>query len=213
MARDTGTDATTALDGYKLLRLAGTTPRPQMYVMYRGFAYKMEKIESEKPKWTDSDTSWEGEVEDEPEKIESEKSDVQPMVVDENEFGNVQNFQTGKSGILTFRNQEEYDKYVNWNNDHMVREFDTGAKEFDKGIEGLTDRRGDVYGHPKDDFHRIIQMQKALVDCDDEFARHIMNMICVKMSRLVKTPDHSDSWLDIVGYVRTWFMIKEKKDG
>lgn len=129
-----------------------------------------------------------------PEKIEAEKSDVQPMVVDENEFGEKILFGKGKGQLK------------NPYRENLVNEFD-------EGIKGLTERRGDVYGHPKDDFDRIIQMQKALGDCDDEFARHIMNMICVKMSRLVKTPDHSDSWLDIVGYVRTWFMIKEKKDG
>lgn len=183
MARDTGADASIAVE----------------WIGNNGYLYRRIR-----PFLNKDEENW---VFD-PEKIEAGKSDVQPMVVDENEFGEACLFKD-EAGFKVY----EKPKGEWHHNGYGWEFFENGpVREFDEGIKGLTERRGDVYGHPKDDFQRIIQMQKALDDCDDEFARHIMNMICIKMSRLVKTPDHSDSWLDIVGYVRTWFMIKEKKD-
>ena len=167
MARDTRTDAPTLVE----------TDREEIN------RFDLDWIEYDEKLW-----SVESGIEINREKIESEKSDVQPKV------------------------EHDWSNFVTESVNGIIQdpEGNDSLNEFDEGIKGLTTRRGDIYGHPADDFNRIIQMQKALDDCDDEFARHIMNMICVKMSRLVKTPDHSDSWLDIVGYVRTWFMIKEK---
>lgn len=64
----------------------------------------------------------------------------------------------------------------------------------------IVKQRGEDYGHPLDDFRRIAQMWSALLGKDigpDDVAKC---MICVKLSRLVETPDHQDSRDDIAGY-------------
>ena len=80
----------------------------------------------------------------------------------------------------------------------------------------ITDDRGGVYGHPVDNFQRIIVIQKVLEDCQHPTIRHALNMIAVKMARLCQTPtgdEAVDSALDIAGYARTICMLldAEKK--
>jgi len=43
-------------------------------------------------------------------------------------------------------------------------------------------------------------MTKVLAECPDEKARHALYEICVKVCRLIESPDHKDSWDDISGY-------------
>ena len=80
----------------------------------------------------------------------------------------------------------------------------------DKGKE-LTEDRGKIYGHPLDDFNRVAKMKEALADCPDPEVRHALEMIAVKLCRLVQTPDHQDSIDDIKGYAETINMIHEER--
>lgn len=73
--------------------------------------------------------------------------------------------------------------------------------------ENLTKERGGVYGHPREDFRRVTTMAAPLSECEDELARHALYMILVKVSRLIQSPDHKDSWDDIQGYARTGKMV------
>jgi hypothetical protein len=66
--------------------------------------------------------------------------------------------------------------------------------------DALVAERGAVYGDPKDDFARVAHMAEVLKDCPDPLARHSLYMILVKVSRLIHSPDHVDSWRDISGY-------------
>lgn len=75
----------------------------------------------------------------------------------------------------------------------------------------LTAARGKDYGHPKDDFARVAAMTAPLSDCQDAVLRHVLYMIVVKICRLIVTPTHEDSWLDIVGYARTAAMVLDHR--
>lgn len=78
-------------------------------------------------------------------------------------------------------------------------------------VGALVAERGSVYGHPEEDFSRVSTMALPLKSCKDPILRHVMYMIVVKICRLIVTPNHEDSWLDIVGYARTAAMIIDRR--
>jgi hypothetical protein len=86
----------------------------------------------------------------------------------------------------------------------------TPLQEFDAAIQKVTQQRGAVYGHPADDFARANLIKSALAECKDPLVRHALEMIAVKMARLVNTPDHIDSLIDIAGYARTAAMCIDR---
>lgn len=72
------------------------------------------------------------------------------------------------------------------------------------------DRQG-VYGHPYENFNNIATLWKGYKGV--EFSRQdvAMMMILVKVARLKNTPGHTDSLIDIAGYVKTAELILEKE--
>lgn len=70
--------------------------------------------------------------------------------------------------------------------------------------------RGEAYGHPADDFARVAHMSEALKHCPDPRIRHALYMILVKVSRLIETPTHVDSMVDIAGYAATMAKIVDR---
>ena len=81
-------------------------------------------------------------------------------------------------------------------------------QEADAAVSG---DRGQNYGHPADDFYRVTEAAKALgIDPLSGPLHHALYMVLVKLSRLVQTPDHRDSIVDIPGYARTYEMILER---
>ena len=76
-----------------------------------------------------------------------------------------------------------------------------------------SDDRQEVYGHPADDFKKVVIMARPILDADiDPTLKHALYMIQVKIARLLNTPDHIDSVVDIAGYANTYGMILEKKE-
>lgn len=71
----------------------------------------------------------------------------------------------------------------------------------------LTQERGSIYGTPDRNFDRIARLTAVIQECPDPKARHALYEMCVKISRLVETPDHKDSWDDIGGYARCGKMV------
>ena len=67
-------------------------------------------------------------------------------------------------------------------------------------------RQGD-YGHPAINFQRIADAWKALFGCEVTPAQASLAMVVVKLSRLVETPDHRDSLVDLAGYARVTELI------
>ena len=91
----------------------------------------------------------------------------------------------------------------------------SNTKAFDDAIRHVTERRGETYGHPIDMFNRAARGQEILRQCKDKEIRHTLEMIWIKMCRLVETPNHLDSVIDIAGYARCICMIldRREKDG
>jgi hypothetical protein len=82
-------------------------------------------------------------------------------------------------------------------------------QEADKAVGGA---RGQDYGHPADDFSRVSLAAKALgVNPLSGPLHHALYMVLVKISRLVQTPKHRDSIVDIAGYARTYEMVLERE--
>lgn len=82
-------------------------------------------------------------------------------------------------------------------------------KRFDCALATLTAERGSVYGHPSVNFTRIQRLKDIVAECRHPQAREALESICVKISRLIETPDHEDSWADLAGYARTGVMVTD----
>ena len=67
-------------------------------------------------------------------------------------------------------------------------------------ISKIVDARRSVYGPPEINFKRIADLMKVIDDCKDPLARVALNGIAIKISRLIESPNHQDSWDDIAGY-------------
>lgn len=80
-------------------------------------------------------------------------------------------------------------------------------------VDGVVGERGAVYGHPFEDFSKVVGMANALWGRGPKTPEeHALYMIMVKLSRLERTPDHADSILDIMGYARTYEMCVEHRE-
>jgi hypothetical protein len=71
--------------------------------------------------------------------------------------------------------------------------------------------RQSVYGHPADDFAKIAALTVPIVNSNiDPRLKHALYMIQVKVARLLNSPEHQDSIVDIAGYANTYNMVVEK---
>lgn len=87
-------------------------------------------------------------------------------------------------------------------------------KQFDAamGERSVTAERGSVYGPPSIDFSRAARLKAVIAECSDPLARHALEMIAVKIARLINTPYHLDSWVDIAGYARCGVAVTEPEE-
>lgn len=80
----------------------------------------------------------------------------------------------------------------------------------------LVENRGGIYGHPYDDFGKVVAMVKPIQESGiNPRLKHALYMVQVKISRLLESPDHRDSIEDICGYMKTYEMVLdviEKKE-
>lgn len=84
-------------------------------------------------------------------------------------------------------------------------------QQFDAAVARVTQDRGSNYGHPADDFDRAARLKAVVAEIEDPLIRHAAEMICVKLARLIHTPEHLDSWIDIAGYARTAVMVIDER--
>jgi hypothetical protein len=88
----------------------------------------------------------------------------------------------------------------------------TLLQRFDAAYANVTADRRDVYGDPQDTYRRISAMRAVVDECPDPQVREILGMIVTKVARLVQTPEHLDSWVDVAGYSRCGVMLLSERD-
>ena len=84
-------------------------------------------------------------------------------------------------------------------------------EQFDAAYGNVTTDRRDVYGNPQDTYRRISAMRAVVDECADPQIREILGMIVTKVARLIQTPDHLDSWVDVAGYSRCGVMLLDER--
>lgn len=73
-------------------------------------------------------------------------------------------------------------------------------------LNAVYDDREAAYGHPRDDFARIAALWNGYFDARAPKSRDVdaVDVACMmallKMARLLESPTHRDSWVDIAGY-------------
>ena len=82
---------------------------------------------------------------------------------------------------------------------------------FDDMLRKVNAERGDTYGHPADNFTNIAIMTGPIEECADPVMAVALAQIVTKVARLIQTPDHLDSILDIAGYARCMAMILDRR--
>lgn len=89
----------------------------------------------------------------------------------------------------------------------------TPLQEFDLMSQVVTHDRAPKYGHPSVNYDRLARMRGIIDECEDPAATEVLHMLAVKLCRLIETPDHLDSWIDVAGYARVGVMLMdEEKD-
>ena len=71
---------------------------------------------------------------------------------------------------------------------------------FKKAKELVNGDRAKSYGNAHENHKRIADMWSVLLNKQITVSQVYQCMIAVKLSRLIETPDHTDSWVDICGY-------------
>ena len=64
----------------------------------------------------------------------------------------------------------------------------------------ISGERAKDYGDAYLNHKRIAELWSPILDKDITVEQVYACMIAVKLSRLIETPDHEDSWIDICGY-------------
>ena len=64
----------------------------------------------------------------------------------------------------------------------------------------ISSKRAKIYGDAKLNHERIAQFWSVILEQKITVEQVYQCMIAVKMSRLINSPKHLDSWVDIVGY-------------
>lgn len=87
------------------------------------------------------------------------------------------------------------------------------TEKFDTSLAGLVNtERQAIYGHPAQNFRRIAAMQAITAECTDPEIRVALDNIVLKVCRLIQSPTHLDSWIDIGGYARCGVMILDQRE-
>lgn len=81
----------------------------------------------------------------------------------------------------------------------------------DEAEEIVNGARQAAYGHPIDDFTKTAKLWSGLFGVDITAEQVALGMMAVKMSRLLNTPNHRDSMVDIAGYAKTYQMVVQER--
>ncbi len=79
-------------------------------------------------------------------------------------------------------------------------QFTPREQILDAAREAIMRGRESTYGCPEQNFGRAAKMVSAMLGIEVTAANIAQIMICIKLSRLQQTPEHTDSWVDTAGY-------------
>jgi hypothetical protein len=74
------------------------------------------------------------------------------------------------------------------------------AIELAEQIKNTLQERGESYGSMYENHDRIANIWSVILGQEVTALQVVQCMIGVKLARLIQTPGHDDSWLDIAGY-------------
>lgn len=74
----------------------------------------------------------------------------------------------------------------------------------EKASAAVYGERQSAYGPAKQNHERIAALWSVILGKEVTWQQVIQCMVAVKLARLINTPDHEDSWLDIAGYAGAW---------
>lgn len=73
----------------------------------------------------------------------------------------------------------------------------------------IAGQRAEDYGSVDRNFANIAAMWSVLLEKDITAAEVALCMAAVKMCRLINTPSHEDSWIDLAGYAAIGGEVSE----
>lgn len=79
-----------------------------------------------------------------------------------------------------------------------------------KAAELISNDRLKHYGTPNENFNRIANIWSEIFKAPVTAAQVALCMAIVKVTRLIQTPDHEDSWIDLAGYAACGGEVSEK---
>ena len=134
--------------------------------------------------------------------------------ISDNTIGKARRFLAARGLAETWRNSHN-----DWNEDKAAESAPSYVTEHvaesppleDAYIGDVIQQRGTVYGHPLDNFRNIAGGSEIISQCADPEVRVALNLIWVKVCRLIKSPDHFDSIHDIAGYAGTIEMLHTER--
>lgn len=75
----------------------------------------------------------------------------------------------------------------------------------------INGERDNIYGDPLDNHKRIASLWQVVLGTEISPAEVAICMALVKVARLVQTPDHEDSYIDLCGYAAIAGEVARKK--
>ena len=72
--------------------------------------------------------------------------------------------------------------------------------------------RGESYGSIVDNHTRIAKLWSVVLGKNVTTEQVALCMIAVKMARLIETPNHDDSWQDVLGYALVGYECADAKE-
>jgi len=85
---------------------------------------------------------------------------------------------------------------------------DSILSEAEKAVLGA---RQEAYDHPLDNFRRIAGLWSVILGIPVTEEQHVLCMLAVKIARLMNTPDHRDSIVDLAGYAATLELLQTER--
>lgn len=70
--------------------------------------------------------------------------------------------------------------------------------------------RDNTYGGPEDNFKRIAQLWSVILQREVSLTEVASCMAAVKLARLVNSPNHLDSWVDLAGYAACGYEVSQR---